>query len=59
MILFCHVILLDHVIKGSWAGAHQVKLPCYKDSDHKHCSSGYITILVSFDVAKIRDEKVI
>ena len=39
MISVCHVILQDHVIKGScdfMTGAHQNKLPFYQVCWHRH-----------------------
>ena len=47
MVLVCHVILQNHVIKGSlWVGAHHGELPSYQFGGHSHPGSGAIIILV-------------
>ena len=48
MIFLCHVTWQDHVVKGYttlWFGSPQVSHHPIKFNDHRHYSSGDITVL--------------
>ena len=49
MVLVCHAVLQDHVVKGDVTfkvGTHQGKLSCCQVCSHSHSGCEYIIIFV-------------